>query len=372
MNTTKTLDKPKYVPNYERRKTAYNDWMESIGVPIYDGHCVSDLRSVQLERWEERNAKAAFLALKGMEGVSEARVMEIAPGQAMTPMKLSFGELVYVLEGHGLTKVWNDAGGPQQTFEWSERSLFHIPRLLRHQIFNGSGDRPVRLLHYNYMPVAMSVAPDPDFHFNNPMSSKIDVDGSNSLFGEAEEVKDSKKVYWSGHVFPNLDEWSKLTAFKDRGAGGTALWMKFPDDEINAHMSVFDQGLYKKAHRHGPGRVIIIPAGEGYSVLWRDDGEKIVCPWHEATVFVPPEDWYHQHFNTGRGEARYIALGALRQFLGKGETPEDRLARQIEYTDEDPWIRQKFMEELKKTGTPMAMPDEAYTNPDYQWDYGDD
>ena len=28
-----------------------------------------------------------------MEGVSEARVMEIAPGQAMTPMKLSFGDV---------------------------------------------------------------------------------------------------------------------------------------------------------------------------------------------------------------------------------------------------------------------------------------
>ena len=31
-------------------------------------------------------------------------------------------------------------------------------------------------------------------------------------------------------------------------------------------MSVFDARLYKKAHRHGPGRVIVIPVGEGYSI----------------------------------------------------------------------------------------------------------
>jgi gentisate 1,2-dioxygenase len=369
------MKKPK---TSERRKTAYNDWMESIGVPIYEGHFVSDLRSVELARWEERNAKAAFLALKGMEGVSEARIMEIAPGQAMPPIKLTVGELVYVLEGHGLTKVWNGNGGPQQTFEWAERSLFHLPRLLHHQIFNGSGDRPVRLLHYNYMPVAMSVIPDPEFHFNNPAPCKLVLKDSDSIFGEAQEVQDPEKkktpigVYWYGHVFPSLDEWSKLTAFRERGAGGSALWMKFPDDEMGAHMSVFDPGLYKKGHRHGPGRVIVIPAGEGYSVLWRTGGEKIVCPWREATVFVPPEDWYHQHFNTGRGEARYIALGPLRQFRGKGETPQDRMDRQIEYTDEDPWIRKKFGEELGKSGAASLMPAEAYTNPAYQWSYGDD
>jgi oxalate decarboxylase/phosphoglucose isomerase-like protein (cupin superfamily) len=362
-----TSDQPKTSP---RRKTAYNDWMESIGIPIYEGHFVKDLRSVKLARWEERNANAAFLSLKGMEGVSEARIMEVAPGQSMPPMKLTVGELVYVLEGHGLTKVWNGAGGHQQTFEWSERSIFHIPRLLHHQIFNGSGDRPVRLLHYNYLPVAMSVMPDPEFHFNNPTPCKTVL--SNSMFGEAEELPNLEKIYWSGHVFPSLDEWSKLTAFRDRGAGGSALWMKFPGDEINAHMSVFDRGLYKKAHRHGPGRVIIIPAGGGFSLLWREGGEKVFCPWSEATVFVPPEDWYHQHFNTGKGEARYIALGPIRQFLGKGETPADRLARQIEYTDEDPWIRKKFAEELAKNGTPNAMPDQVYSDPNYEWPYGDD
>ncbi len=370
------MDKPT-PSNRSRRPMAYDLWMESIGVPIYTGHHVEDLRTVELGWWEERQAMAAFLHLKGMEGVSEARVMEIPPGKAMVPMKLAVGELVYVLEGKGLATVWNEDGGKRKTFEWGERSLFHLPRHLHHQIYNGSGDKPLRLLHYNYLPVAMSVVPDPDFFFNNPYQGTERLEVDDDLFSEAQEVKDDRKntpvgVYWVGNFFPDLDQWDRLTAFKDRGAGGSTIFMRFPNAEMGAHMSVFSPGLYKKGHRHGPGRVIVIPAGEGYTVLWRDGGEKIVCPWHEATVFVPPEDWYHQHFNTGKGAARYLALGPLPQFRGKGETMEDRASRQIEYPDEDPWIRQKFETEVAKSGATSLMPDEAYQDRDYLWDYGDE
>ena len=73
----------------------------------------------------------------------------------------------------------------------------------------------------------------------------------------------------------------------------------FPSSEMSYHMWVFPTQTYQKAHRHGPGRVIVIPAGEGYSVLWEDGKEKIVAPWHEGSMFVPPDKWFHQHFNAG-------------------------------------------------------------------------
>ena len=37
---------------------------------------------------------------------------------------------------------------------------------------------------------------------------------------------------------------------------------------------------------------------------------------------------------------------------------------------QDPWIRQKFEEELAKRGLTSLMPDGAYTDPDYQWEAG--
>ena len=39
--------------------------------------------------------------------------------------------------------------------------------------------------------------------------------------------------------------------------------MEFPGSEISCHMSMFPPRTYKKAHRHGPGRAIVIPGGRG-------------------------------------------------------------------------------------------------------------
>ncbi len=69
-------------------------------------------------------------------------------------------------------------------------------------------------------------------------------------------------------------------------------------------MAVFPALTYKKAHRHRPGAVITILAGEGYSVMWQEGKEKVVIPWHEDSVFVPPDRWFHQHFNTSSSPTR--------------------------------------------------------------------
>jgi len=94
--------------------------------------------------------------------------------------------------------------------------------------------------------------------------------------------------------------------------------------------------------------------------------EKVVCPWSEGTIFVPPQNWYHQHFNTGAGEARYLALGPMRQFGG------DPYRHQIEYPQEDSWIRNRFSSELNKKAMESLMPRECYEDPNFEWTYGDD
>ena len=76
-----------------------------------------------------------------------------------------------------------------------------------------------------------------------------------------------------------------MSAMMGRGAGGRAVYVQFPRSEMMAHMSLFGADTYKKAHRHRPGFVIVIPAGEGYSIMWQEGGEKVVIPWHEASLF---------------------------------------------------------------------------------------
>ena len=95
-----------------------------------------------------------------------------------------------------------------------------------------------------------------------------------------------------------------------------------------------------------------------------------MVPWQEASAFVPPNRWFHQHFNVGGARARYLALHPPTQFHGyTDESVGDLSNDQIEYADEDPWIREKFEEELNQRGLTSLMPEEAYKNRDYQWDY---
>jgi len=197
------------------------------------------------------------------------------------------------------------------------------------------------------------------------------------LYSMAKEVKGGvnllreRAVFWAGNFFPDMRAWDKLVPFRGRGAGGTTVFIGFPGSEMSCHMSVFPARTYKRAHRHGPGRVIVIPAGEGFSVMWQEGKEKVVVPWHECSMFVPPGHWFHQHFNVGGSPARYLAFHPLPQFSGHAESVEDRAKDQIDYAAEEPWIREKFEGELEKRGIKSEMPPEAYTIPDYEWGYDD-
>ncbi|HEY3118307.1 MAG TPA: cupin domain-containing protein, partial [Chloroflexota bacterium] len=127
--------------------------------------------------------------------------------------------------------------------------------------------------------------------------------------------------------------------------------------------AVFPSRTYKKGHRHGPGILIVIPDGEGFSYMWPEGAEKTYIPWHEGSVFVPPNDWYHQHFNISESDNRYLAFHS--------PNPESSEVVQIEYTEEDPVIRATFEKRLEERGLTSLMPDECYTNAGYEWSYKD-
>ena len=103
--------------------------------------------------------------------------------------------------------------------------------------------------------------------------------------------------------------------------------------------------------------------------MWPEGGEKIIAPWHEGSMFTPPDRWFHQHFNVSVEPARYLALAPLPQFSGHSEKVEDRAREQIEYPVEEGWIREKFAEELASRGLESLMPEEAYTNANFNWEY---
>jgi hypothetical protein len=172
---------------------------------------------------------------------------------------------------------------------------------------------------------------------------------------------------WVGSFFPDMSAWDKLTETRNRGAGGRSVAMEFPGSEISTHMSMFPSRTYKKAHRHGPGRAIVIPAGEGYSVMWEEGKDKVIAPWKPGSLITPPNRWFHQHFNVGEKPARYLAFHPPLQFDGHAEKVEDRARDQIEYVDEDPAVRERFEAELARRGLTSLLPEEAYKDRNYQF-----
>ncbi len=357
----------------------YDEWVESLGLPIHKGYYIEDLRTVEMGWWEERGCNAAFLQLAGMDR-AESKVMGIPPGKTTLPWNFALDEVFYVLEGKGLTTVWGAEQGARKTFEWQKHSLFLISRQSFHQLTNAQGDKPATLLSYNCLPAVIQAAGDPEFFLNNPyLSSHGDVlseDFYSEAKAEESEWGGAGFNTWYGNFFPDLRVWDKIKPYKHRGAGGHRVGILFPNSPHTAHMSTFPSRTYKKAHRHGPDFFIVIPAGEGYSVLWKEGKEKIFCPWHEASCFIPPDQWFHQHFNVGPAPARYLALSPPRLFERRRPSERERVQGQtrdqIEYSDEDPWIRQTFEKELAKSGLTSLMAEEAYKDRDYQWEYAED
>jgi oxalate decarboxylase/phosphoglucose isomerase-like protein (cupin superfamily) len=350
--------------------------MDSLGLPVHSGYYIDDLRTLELGHWAERGCDAAFIQLEGQQGITETRVSEVPARAALPPVRLAFDEVVYVAQGRGATSIWSSDGG-RKSFEWQENSMFLLPRHHFHQFSNTHGSRPARLLHYNYFPLMLSASPDPEAFISTNRGQageplrEVDLE---ALYAEPSQRKTSdddlswrRNSVWVGSFFPDMSAWDKLQANVRRGAGGASVAMEFPGSEISCHMSMFPPRTYKKAHRHGPGRAIVIPAGQGYSVMWEEGKEKVIAPWKPGSLITPPNKWFHQHFNVGELPARYLAFHPPMQFDGHAEKIEDRARDQIEYVAEDPAVRELFAAELSKRGLTSVIPEAAYQQPDYEW-----
>ena len=360
-----------------RLKYTHDRWMGSLGLPVHVGYYIEDMRELPLGRWEERGCDAAFIQLEGSQGVTETRVSEVPPRGVLQPVRLAFDEVVYVVQGRGATTIWR-SGSERKSFEWSENSMFLLPRHHFHQFSNTHGSRPARLLHYNYFPLLLSASPDPEAFITTnrgDTAEPADAPDLEALYAEPtlktmsgdEAAWKRRGAVWIGSFFPDMSAWDQLTVMQRRGAGGRSVAMEFPGSEISCHMSMFPPRTYKKAHRHGPGRAIVIPAGEGYSVMWEEGKEQVIAPWKPGSLVTPPNRWFHQHFNVGEKPARYLAFHPPLQFDGHAEKIEDRARDQIEYVDEDPAVRQRFEAELAKRGLTSLIPPEAYTRRDFEF-----
>jgi len=208
-----------------------------------------------------------------------------------------------VLDGRGSTTVWNDEGR-RITFEWKAGAMFAIPLNCCHQHFNGSGQAPARYVAVTNAPPVINLYEDVEFVFNTKHDFKNRFNGEPDYFSAKGEQKGLLLVTNFVADAVNLP----LISAKERGAGGGHIRFNMAKGSMNSHISQFPIGTYKKGHAHGPGAHVIILSGEGYSLMWPEGDEPKRYEWEVGTLIVPPNMWFHQHFNTGTAPARYLAF----------------------------------------------------------------
>ena len=343
------------------QKSFYQKWVESQGIPIVREFYIEDLSKIEVAPWAWKGVNGAYMNLIGTGDVNDAYVIEIPPALHTKPQRVLFEELIYVVDGSGSTSVWNDEK-KKITFEWQKGSLFSPPVNTWRQHFNGSGENPARFLVVTSAPPLFNLFRDLDFIINNPFpfNSRFEPDAE-SFSGAGESYKVKNNTVWDTNFVPDVRN-MELYEWAQRGGGGSSLMIELSENSMTTHISQFAVGSYKKAHRHGAGAHVVILSGQGYSLMWPEGEEPQRFDWREGSMVVPPEGWFHQHFNTGTKPARYLALrwGSKKYprpwgELYKIEENAKTGGAQIEYEDEDPAIRALFNEELAKVGLTCAM-----------------
>ena len=341
----------------------YLEWTAREGVLVAEDFGV-DLHQVATRHWPRFDVPAAFVHLKGRGDFMSLFVIDLPPGGKCAPQRHMFEEVIYVLSGHGSTTIEID--GKPHSFEWGPSSLFALPLNARYQHFNGSGQEKARLVSANNLTLMMNLIHDEDFIFNNDRLFRGRLGKEGYFQGEGERIETAPgRFLWETNFVSDVTAF-KLEAWEQRGGRSKNIRFALADGVMHTHTSEMAVGTYKKAHQHGPDFHVLITIGSGYSLFWEaGDKDFIRVDWKPGSVFAPTDGIFHQHFNTSREPARYmaIALGSLRYpltldkrkiFLGV-DVDVKKGGAQIEYTDQDPRIHALYLQELAKNGVESGM-----------------
>jgi hypothetical protein len=230
---------------------------------------------------------------------------------------------------------------------------------------NGQGGEPARFLAVTSAPMVMNLFHNLEFVFNNPFVFADRYQPIADYFSAKGKMHfdpiTNVTNIWESNFIADVNN-LELIDWKERGGGAAATRFELSENTMAAHTSRFAVGVYKKGHRHGPGAHVLILDGKGYSLMWPDGGQKLRFDWKPGSIVVPPEMWWHQHFNVGKVPARYLALrwGSRKYHFHLAQNEEMMSdaaegGHQIEYYNENPEVRRWFEEALAAEGVQSQM-----------------
>lgn len=372
----KILDPEEFEPSKKTMPKQYREFRDAEGIPVHKGLHVTNLLDLETDHWERTGQRGALVNLYGMEGFSDLQILDIESEGETDPQRHLHQHIVFVMDGNGFTRIQLD-DGDEVTFEWQKNSLFVVPRNAEYTHINGSDDR-TRLICETDLPQILQLFEDERFVFDCEYNF-LDADEVNysdgdigSMFEELPLYGGSGTLAWQANFVPDVtqfdeidkDEWENLGASK-------VIRVPFPlsNSERYVHIAEMPVGTYKNAHRHQPGANVFVSAGEGYTLLWKDGGEKYKIDWEPNSVFTPPAHWYHAHFNTGNEPAKHWATHthAFGTMTANGILDSHIADNIIPYDREDDVIEELYRRELDEKGVEYSLDksEDYYANLDF-------
>lgn len=361
----------------------YDDYMAREELPVHRAVVgVDDVTKLPRAPWSRTGGNATFIQLDGtFQSQRGIYVADIPPGAQLAPEKHIYEEEIFVLEGQGVAEVWQD-GGKKLTFEWSEGSVFAIPRNAMHCLYNGSNRQAV-YMGVTTAPEVMNSVKDIVFPFNCDYKF-VDLYKEGDRYFSDPGLRSSEgryeSVIWTTNLIPDARK-ALLDNLEQKVSGGQLTGYRMGRDFPHGHISQWPAGRYHKAHYHGPGAILLGLDGEGYVLAWpsalgphpyqEGHGDKVLrINWSRNSIYSPPNAYFHQHLNSGAGSAKHVAVYGAKVPMGVYEMEGDNGfvgyvsyregGTLIEYEDEDPQVRTDFVRTLAQKGIECAMPSVTY------------
>jgi len=350
-----------------RARSAYERFVSSEGVPVIGGFGVRAIDSVPMAPSRRLGCEGAYFQFFGSDGVLGLYAGRIAPGGCTLPERHLYEKIFYMFQGEGVAEFQQRDHVPSNIL-WRSGSLISPPLNTLHRLMNQS-EQPALFMAVTTAPVAFDHYRNEQFIFHNDFLFSERYDGDVGYFDSNDgylRVIHRREWIHQANFIPDV------AAVARQAGSGKRRWIKIARFEMAknsliAQLVEWPVGRYRKAHCRSGGVGLVILRSSGYSLMWPSHlgtqpyknglADQVVrLDWGPGSVFSPPPNWFHQHFNTGTEPAQTMAF-----FCGSELFP---LSRRVDGANaaaspggalselhaDDPSIRRMYEAELEKNG----------------------
>jgi hypothetical protein len=261
----------------------YANWANAEGAPIVTAAAV-DLAQAPTAPWARFGVDGGICHVEGRCDFLTVFVFDIPAGGATKPIRHTYEDMYFVVEGRGETEVLM-SNGEIRRLAWAPGALFSTP-INATCIHRAPGASAVRLASFNDVRYLMGLYRNEAFLFDNP-----------AKFEKRQERARAERWVVDPAVEP---------VHESGGAAGADITLA--DGAIGAQLIELRAGEADLARRQMQGRHLLCVEGEGFSLSFASaDGKVTRTPWKRGVVIGQDSMMFHQNF-AGSQKARLVSI----------------------------------------------------------------